>query len=173
MGLKELYEGSNGGQFPYVNTVRTQQASDAGSAAPGVNFLDGLPRTKTQTPDQMQTEFTRNDAGSLKYGASGRNAKTPGTADDVAGTGGLSRWTTSALNIAFDDASTQPSLSSIYNRRKGFKSSSPVNWAGQDSFHRWTPKVGKSFVESLTDVDKSKTRVTGSPSGPSPSGING
>lgn len=173
MGLKELYEGANNGQFPYVNTVKTNQAADVGAVA-GVNFLDGLPRTRSTTAvDQMQTEFSRNAEGALKYGASGRNALTPGASDDVTGTGGLSRWTTSALNIAFDDASTSPSLSSIYNRRKGFKSSSPVNWSGHTNFHQWTPKTGKSFIENLTDADKSKTRVTGAPSGPSPSGLNG
>jgi hypothetical protein len=167
MGLKELYE-SGDARFPYVNTVVAQQEETAG-ARPGVNFFDGTPRTRTLAPDQFQDEFQRNAAGAFKYGASGRGGKVPGQDVSTDGLGGLSRWTGNALNIAFNDASSAPSLASIYNRYKGFKQG--ATWNAAPSFHRWRPD--SDFKESLTDDQLTKTRVTGAASGPAPAGLNG
>lgn len=174
MTLEERY--NNASANSYVGRVRSRQANDAGAGA-GVDFMDGQPKKGVNSEDKYQTEFIRNDAGSLKNGKPGQNGQTPGSSGDLTGLKGLSRWTADALNIAFTKAGA--GLESIWNARKGFKSSQTVKWSDPtdartvyNSYHRWTPSTG--FINSLSATDginSTQSRVKTTPKGPSPAGF--
>lgn len=163
MTLEERYNAA--GNESYVGRVKSFQAADAG-AIDGVNFLDGKKRTKTLAPDEYQTEIKRNAEKSFLYDAPGKNGKVPGSDADETGVKGLSNWTTSALDFSFKKSGT---LISLHEKFKGFKSSSPTKWTGQQNYHLWTRDT--TWVNGLQVGAKS--RVTGASAGPSPAGING
>jgi hypothetical protein len=124
------------------------------SAAQGVNFTDGVPRT-APGPDVVQTEFKPNAAGDFKYGGGG---KTPAATNNKSYP--LSRWL--ARGVEKGDAYlTNPRFTTISDVRNG----------PGTVVHNYSPFAGKDFTTTLPEMTKG--RVNGSASGPSPSGVAG
>lgn len=165
MTLEDRY--NNAGPDSYVGRVRAMQAEDAG-AGRGVNFMDGRgggqwSPGKTSAPDEFQNEFTRDDAGTYRYGTN----KTPAGTND--GSYPLSRWLEKSLKIAFEGAGppTRPVgywLDSRFTMLRDVRN-------GDTKLHKYAPLVDKSFSDTLASM--SRGRVDGAASGPSPSGLNG
>lgn len=167
MGLKELYEGGDP-KYPYVNTVRTRQAADAG-AINGVNFMDGTPRTQgNNAPDEYQDEFKRNEQGSFRYGG---NSKVPGSQPDTSYL--LSRWLEKSLKIAFDGEGPTTQPAGYWQNNRFTTLNDPRN--GSAKVHNYAPKVGKTFYEdaSLSQFAKNRADPKATIYGPTPGGING
>lgn len=156
MTLEERYNAAS--NDTYVGRVKSFQAADAGERE-GVNFLDGDARNvwspgSTAAPDQVQTEFKRNAEGDFRYGGGG---KVPGSPDN---TYKLSRW----LNKGVEKGDTYLSnnrYTTVSDTRNASTLLQRYNWMKEDS----------TFAGKLPEL--SKGRVNGSPSGPSPAGLNG
>jgi hypothetical protein len=98
MSLKDLYNAAS--TSTYVGKVRTTQEESANTTS-GVNFMDGERRSRPNTAaDEFQTEFTRNAAGSNVGSGAQPPAGLGTSATSVKG--GLSRWTDTAVKLAFD-----------------------------------------------------------------------
>lgn len=152
MTLEERYNAA--GNDTYVGRVKNLQAADAG-AREGVNFMDGDGRGqwgpgKTPAPDQVQTEFKRNAEGDFRYGSGGK----------VAGTYTLSRWLDKGVQKG-DTYLTNNRFTTVKDVRNADTIIQKYNWLNE----------GKTFAGKLPSLTKGK--VTGSPSGPSPAGLNG
>jgi hypothetical protein len=152
MTLEERYNAA--GNETYVGRVKNLQAADAGAGS-GVNFLDGDQRSvwspgSTAAPDQVQTEFTRNNAGDFRYGGGGK----------VPGAYTLSRW----LNKGIEKGDTYLSnnrFTTVSDPRNASTLLQKYNWLKEDA----------TFAGKLPDLTKG--RVNGAASGPSPAGLNG
>jgi len=152
MTLEERYNAA--GNDTYVGRVKSKQAADAGAGA-GVNFFDGEARNTwtpdaTAAPDQVQTEFKRNAQGDFRYGGGGK----------IAGKYTLSRW----LNKGVEKGDTylaNNKFTTVSDVRNASTLLQKYNWMNE----------GKTFAGTLPALSKGK--VTGSPSGPSPAGLNG
>lgn len=156
MTLEERYNAATA--ETYVGRVKNLQAADRG-AGDGVNFMDGDARgiwspDATAAPDQVQSEFTRNAAGDFRYGGGG---KVPGSADN---TYALSRWLTKGVEKG-DTYLTNNRFTTVNDVRNGGTLLQKYNWLKEDS----------TFAGKLPDLSKGK--VIGTPSGPSPKGLNG
>lgn len=156
MTLEERYNSAT--DNTYVGRVKKLQAAEVG-AGRGVNFLDGEPRNSwspdsTAAPDQVQTEFTRNAAGDFRYGGGG---KVPGSTDN---TYKLSRWLTRGVEKG-DTYLANNRFTTINDVRNAGTLLQRYNWLQENS----------TFAGKLPDLSKGK--VIGSPSGPSPAGLNG
>ncbi len=163
MTLEERYNNASPTNT-YVGMVRTKQEEAVGAGA-GVNFLDGEPvAQKALPPNAYQREFTRNAAGALKYGAVGQNGQIPGsdTTDDtsrITPSTGLTRWTKTALEKAF--LSGNSSLLSKYKLFKG------------TTVHKYTPVDDFKKILNGQTIKTAYSTVTGVPSGPAPTGLQG
>ena len=164
MNLEERYNAAT--ENTYVGRVRMRQSSEAG-AGPGGNFFDGdgrSPQSET-SPDQFQGEFTRNEAGDFRYGGGG---KAPGTGDSYL----LSRWFEKSLQIAFDGVGPTR-LPTGYWKNNRYTTINDVKNSGV-KIHTYAPVAGKAFDEASILSEFSKNVViNGTPSGPSPAGLNG
>ena len=158
MNLEQRY--NNAAASTYVGKVRETQA--AGTAGAGVNFLDGDGRgtwspDATAAPDEVQTEFKKNAAGDFRYGGGG---KVP------AGTSNksypLSRWL--ARGVEKGDT---------YFTNNRFTTTGDVRNAPGTTVHKYSPLTGKRFDEAAILSTLVKGRLSGSPAGPSPAGLNG
>lgn len=152
MNLEERYNAA--GAETYVGRVKTMQAADVGAGA-GVNFFDGDARNvwspeSTAAPDQVQTEFTRNNAGDYRYGGGGK----------VAGAYSLSRWLNKGVEKG-DTYLTNNRFTTVSDVRNASTLLQKYNWMNE----------GKTFAGTLPALSKGK--VSGAPSGPSPAGLNG
>lgn len=145
MNLEERY--NSAAPSSYVGRVRDGQSSEAG-AGPGVNFMDGTPRT-APGPDEVQREFTRNNAGDFKYGGGGK----------VPGTYALSRWLTRGLEKA-RDYFTNNKFTTI---AQGDTRNAPGT-----QVHKFSPLPGKKFEESSIISELAKGKINGPASGPTP-----
>lgn len=157
MTLEERY--NNAAANTYVGRVKSLQAAEVGGDAPGVNFFDGDPRgiwspDATAAPDQVQSEFTRNSAGAFRYGGDG---KVPGSADN---TYRLSRWLNRGVEKG-DTYLTNNRFTTVNDVRNAGTLLQRYNWLQEDA----------TFTGKLPNLSKGK--VIGSPSGPSPAGLNG
>lgn len=155
MTLEERY--NSAGANTYVGRVKDLQAADVG-AGRGVNFLDGEPRNtwspdSTAAPDQVQTEFTRNAAGDFRYGGGG---KAPGTGTTYS----LSRWLAKGTDKG-DTYLTNNRFTTVNDTRNAGTLLQRYNWLQNDN--KFTGKL----------KNRAKLHVEGSPSGPSPAGLNG
>lgn len=176
MSLLDLYK--NAGESTYVGRVRANQVGytstgeDVTTLSRGVNFFDGQPRNQNDDrPDAYQTELTRNAPRSFKYETPGQNGKVPGADTSTTGLTGLSRWTSSALNIAFKDTTTVLGKTSIFDRFKAFKGKS--SWAGQQHFHRYNPVTDNGQFNTVLPTQFQKDRATVGTPAPSPAGLQG
>lgn len=156
MTLEERYNSATANS--YVGRVKNLQAADVGARA-GVNFFDGEPRgvwspDATAAPDQIQTEFKRNTAGDFRYGGGG---KIPGSPTN---TYSLSRWLTKGVEKG-DTYLSNNRFTTVSDIRNASTLLQKYNWLKED----------QTFAGKLPQ--SSKGRVTGSPSGPSPAGLNG
>jgi hypothetical protein len=168
MNLEQRYNSAP--ESTYVGKVRARQAAEAGEG-PGVNFLDGDQRgtwspASEAAPDTMQKEFTRNAAGDFRYGGGG---KVPGGTND--GSFPLSRWLDKSLKIAFGGVGPA-SLPNGYWGNTRFTTIRDARNAGTN-LHNYAPVPGRAFQEADILSELSKSKITGSPSGPAPAGLNG
>jgi hypothetical protein len=159
MNLEQRYNAA--GNNTYVGRVKNLQAADVGAGA-GVNFFDGDGRSAwdpstTAAPDVVQTEFTRNDAGDFRYGGGG---KTPALTNN--GRYPLSRWL--ARGLEKGDA---------YFANNRFTTISNIRNAPNTIVHKYWSTTGKKFDEATILSELSKGKISGSPVGPSPAGLNG
>jgi hypothetical protein len=157
MSLESLY--NQAPRDTYVGTVRTRQANDAPTNQTLVNFLDGQAkgRSDTQTPDQFQTEFTRNAPNAFVSAGAQGVARNPNQT--------FTRWTSKSFNLAFGNEGPAHLRNGFYTNQ--FR---PV-YAGIDGrlkqTHMYTPNTGRKFG----DVNESaRRRVNSSPSG-APTGV--
>lgn len=146
----------------YVGRVKMLQANEV--ATRGVNFLDGDPvgtwsPGRTDSPDKFQNEFIRNKPGDFRYGGGGK----------VPGTYALTRWLDKSLKIAFDGEGPTSRPMGYWHDSKFTLLNDMKNSNVQ--LHNFVPLPNKSFSDSLNPL--AKGRVTGTPSGPSPAGLNG
>lgn len=148
MSLEELYNDANPNS--YVGRVRTKQAADA-EVTSGVNFMDGTRRGARPSPDQFQTEFTRNSEGSFLTG--GAQGVVPSTTDKSYP---LSRWTRRALLLAFEKDGPASLQQGYYTNR--FRTA--YSKAGETLVHNYTPLLNQGFK----DVNKSaRDRINSAP----------
>lgn len=160
MTLEERY--NNAAVSSYVGKVRMMQAAEAG-AIKGTNFLDGDGRNSwspgsTPPPDVVQDEFNRNKEGAFRYGGEG---KSPAATNDKSYP--LSRWLARGVEKGEDY---------LANARYNSLVAGDVRNAPNTIVHKFSHLSGKSFYDFLSSP-VSKGKITGSPSGPSPSGVNG
>lgn len=153
MTLEERYNAA--GNESYVGRVKAFQAADAGARG-GVNFMDGEGRpewspTAESAPDVVQNEFTRNAEGDFRYGGGGK----------VPGTYTLSRWLQRGVDKG-DTYFTNNKFTTIQDTRNA-----------NTVVHKYSPLAGKSFQVAGKLSELSKSKVTGSPAGPSPAGLGG
>jgi hypothetical protein len=165
MTLEDRY--NSAGMDSYVGRVRSLQSQEAG-AGRGVNFMDGQGVGSwapggTEAPDQFQREFTRESAGTYRYGAN----KSPASSNDKSYP--LSRWLEKSLKLAFDGEGP-PTRPVGYWMDSRFKTLKDVR-NGDTKLHRYAPLADKAFSDTLQPLTRG--RVEGSPSGPSPSGLSG
>ena len=159
MTLEERY--NNSGADSYVGRVRLLQSAERG-AGDGVNFFDGVGRGQgNSAPDEYQTEFTRNEPGAHLYGGGGLE---PGATND--GSYPLSRWLNKGVDKAFDGAES-------YFLNNRYTSIGDVRNAPGTRVHNYAPVSGKRFDESAILSELSKGKISGSPKGPSPAGLQG
>jgi hypothetical protein len=159
MNLEERYNAAS--NDTYVGRVKNLQAADVG-AGRGVNFFDGDGRTEwdpsaTAAPDEVQNEFTRNDAGDFRYGGGG---KSPALTDN--GSYPLSRWLARGLEKG-----------DVYFANNRFTTIGNVRNAPGTIVHKYWSADGKRFDESAILSELSKGKLSGSPIGPSPAGLGG
>lgn len=151
MTLEERY--NQAAATTYVGKVRAMQAADAG-AINGVNFMNGEGFTgRPPAPDQVQTEFKRNAEGDFKYGGGG---KIPAATNNRSYP--LSRWLTKGIDKA--DTYLIDRYKKLNDVRNGNKEINQYDWRTE----------ANSFAGKLPTA---KTRITSSPAGPAPGGING
>jgi hypothetical protein len=152
MSLETLY--NQAAQNTYVGTVRTRQAADAPTNQSLVNFLDGQPksRTNSQVADQFQTEFTRNAPNThVSSGAQGIS-RNPNQS--------FTRWTNKSFMLAFDGEGPTQLKNGFYTNQ--FRPTyTDVNGL-QKQVHTYTPVTGKKFGDLNNSA---KARITTSPSG--------
>lgn len=156
MTLEERYNAASANT--YVGRVKNSQAADVGGNKPGVNFFDGDPRSvwspdSTAAPDQVQNEFTRNAAGDFRYGGGGKQPGAGTTYD-------LSRWLAKGVDKG-DTYLSNNRFTTVSDVRNASTLLQKYNWLKEDA----------TFAGRLSDISKGK--VVGSPSGPSPAGLNG
>lgn len=151
MTLEERYNAA--GPDSYAGRVRLQQAADAGTADTGVNFFDGVGRGQgNNAPDEYQDEFSRNEAGSFRYGG---NDKTPAGTND--GSYPLSRWLQKGLTKAFESGES-------YFQSSRFNPNYADTNGSELKVHKFAPLPDRDFISKLGDL--SKGRVLGRASGP-------
>lgn len=153
MSLETLY--NQAASTTYVGTVRNRQAADAPTNQTLVNFLDGQPKGRVSSPDQYQTEFTRNLQGSYLSAGGQGVTRNPNQS--------LTRWTSKAFKLAFDGEGPSQLPQGFYTNR--FRTA--VGPRGATTVHNYAPATGKKFGELNTSA---RTRVNGSPSG-APTGL--
>lgn len=135
--LESLYNSAVTGT--YVNKVRTEQGSDA-TAPSKVSFMDGQRRSTETTADTdvFQKEFQRQSISPV----GGAQGTIPSTNDK---TYPLSRWTSRALQLAFEAGEGQKGPSSL---TKGFYDTTRFRvWqAGQTeaNIHNYIPSVDRN-----------------------------
>lgn len=137
MSLEDLY--NNAANETYVGKVRRTQANDVG-AGDSNSFLDGTRKT-TRTlasADAFQKEFTRNQGGSFVVG--GAQGTVPATSDKSYP---LSRWTTKALKLAFEQDGPASLSNGYYTNR--FRTA--YSKAGAVVVHNYTPLINGSFKD--------------------------
>lgn len=152
MSLETLYK--QAAPNTYVGTARTRQSADAPTNQTLVNFLDGQPktRTNTQTPDEFQTEFTRNSAGSYVLGGAQGIARNPNQS--------YTRWTDKSFKIAFDGDGPSQLKQGFYTNQ--FRPVYTDINGTQKQVHNYTPVNGKRFRDVNTSA---RNRIAISPSG--------
>jgi hypothetical protein len=130
----------------HVKTIGT-------AASPGVNFLDGVPRTRATAPDTVQTEFTPNAAGTITTPAATNNKTYP-----------LSRW--KPVGVQKGDA---------YLANTRFTTFGDVRNAAGTILHKFSQLADKSFFAAggLSEFAKARANPNSSGYGPGPAGING
>jgi hypothetical protein len=128
-------------------------------ASPGVDFLDGTPRTRTPAADTVQTEFTPNETGAFKYDG---KSKKPAATNDKSYP--LSRWLEKGVKRS-DTYVADPQRTQISNIRN--KPGTVV--------HKFSQLDAKSFFEAggLSEFAKARANPNSSTYGPGPSGVNG
>jgi hypothetical protein len=152
MTLEERYNAA--GANTYVGRVRTLQAADVGGNKPGVNFMNGEGFTGTPpAPDQVQTEFTRNNAGDFKYAGGG---KVPGSPDNKYV---LSRWLTKGVEKG-DTYLTNTRFTTVSDVRNASTLLQRYNWL----------KDTNKFIGTL--AEGTRGRITPA-TGPTPAGLQG
>ena len=152
MSLEALYNQAAGNT--YVGTVRTRQAATAPTNQTLVNFLDGQPKTRsnTQVSDEFQTEFTRNAPNSYVSAGAQGVARNPNQT--------FTRWTDKSFKLAFDNEGPSQLRNGFYTNQ--FR----PTYTGIDGtlkqVHMYTPNNGKKFGDMNNSA---KTRIASSPSG--------
>lgn len=152
MSLEALY--NQAAANTYVGTVRTRQAATAPTNQTLVNFLDGQPKTRsnTQVADEFQTEFTRNAPNSYVSAGAQGIARNPNQT--------FTRWTDKSFKLAFDNEGPSQLRNGFYTNQ--FR----PTYVGIDGVlkqvHMYTPNNGKKFGDMNNSA---KTRIASSPSG--------
>lgn len=152
MSLEALYK--QAASNTYVGTVRTRQAADAPTNQTLVNFLDGQPKTRsnTQVPDEFQKEFTRNPQGSYVMGGAQGVSRNPNQS--------YTRWTDKSFKIAFDGEGPSQLKQGFYTNQ--FRPVYKDITGTQKQVHTYTPINGKRFG----DVNNAaRVKIAASPSG--------
>ena len=134
---------------PTIAQVKTIGAA----ASPGVDFWDGVPRTRTPSVDTVQTEFTPNEAGA---------SNTPALTNDKSYP--LSRWL--PVGVQKGDA---------YLTNARFTTIGDVRNAPGTILHKFSQLADKSFFAAggLSEFAKARANPNSSGYGPGPAGING
>lgn len=148
MSLEALY--NNADPRTYVGQVKNKQAADANTSM-GVNFMDGTRRGPRPTPDEFQTEFTRNPEGTFLAG--GAQGTVSPTADK---TYSLSRWTPKSLKLAFEQDGPASLNKGYYIDRFRTATSN----AGSVLVHNYTPLNNKGFKDLNSSA---KMRIASAP----------
>lgn len=152
MSLEALY--NQAAANTYVGTVRTRQAATAPTNQTLVNFLDGQPKTRsnTQVADEFQTEFTRNAPNSYVSAGAQGVARNPNQT--------FTRWTDKSFKLAFGNEGPSQLRNGFYTNQ--FR----PTYTGIDGtlkqVHMYTPNNGKKFGDMNNSA---KTRIASSPSG--------
>ena len=152
MSLEALYNLAAGNT--YVGTVRTRQASDAPTNQTLVNFLDGQPKTRsnTQVADEFQTEFTRNAPNSYVSAGAQGVARNPNQT--------FTRWTDKSFKLAFDNEGPSQLRNGFYTNQ--FRPSYTGIDGTLKQVHMYTPNNGKKFGDMNNSA---RARIASSPSG--------
>lgn len=152
MSLEALYNQAS--TNTYVGTVRTRQAADAPTNQTLVNFLDGQPKTRSNTnvSDEFQTEFTRNAPGTHVAGGAQGISRNPGQT--------YTRWTDKSFKLAFDGQGPAQLVNGFYTNQ--FRPTyTDVNGL-QRQVHMYAPIINKKFG----DVNSAaRAKIASSPSG--------
>ena len=152
MSLEALY--NQAAANTYVGTVRTRQAATAPTNQTLVNFLDGQPKTRsnTQVADEFQTEFTRNAPNSYVSAGAQGVARNPNQT--------FTRWTDKSFKLAFGNEGPSQLRNGFYTNQ--FR----PTYTGIDGtlkqVHMYTLNNGKKFGDMNNSA---KTRIASSPSG--------
>ena len=152
MSLEALY--NQAASNTYVGTVRTRQAADAPTNQTLVNFLDGQPKTRSNTavPDEFQTEFTRNAPNTHVAGGAQGISRAPGQS--------YTRWTNKSFKLAFDGEGPAQLKNGFYTNQ--FRPVYPDVNGRPRQVHMYAPIVNKRF----SDVNSAaRARIATSPSG--------
>ena len=139
--------------------VQVKAIGNAGSL--GVDFLDGVPRTRVPTPDTVQTEFTPNLTGDFKYDGGG---KIPAATNDK--TYPLSRWLAKGRDKGDAYAADARFTTLVTGDER--------NPAGK-LIHKYSQLTNKSFFASLPVGSFASARANPKSTGygPGPAGISG
>lgn len=148
MSLEALY--NNADPQSYVGQVRTKQEAEANTTM-GVNFMDGTRRGPRPTPDEFQTEFTRNRPNTFVVG--GAQGSVPATTDKSYP---LSRWTPKSLKLAFEQEGPASLNKGYYIDRFRTATSN----AGSVLVHNYTPLRNKGFKDLNNSA---RARIVSSP----------
>jgi hypothetical protein len=146
MSLENLYK--NAAATTYVGSVRTKQAADVGAGTSPVNYFDGETRGyPNNTADVYQTEFKRNAANTYKTGGSQGILRSESTK--------LTRWTTKAFNLAFDNQGPA-SLPHGFYRDNRFRVAKVSTYTGAPTrtIHNYTPT--NVYAENGTSAGRKK-----------------
>lgn len=149
MSLETLYNEAS--PNTYVGTIRTRQAAMAPTNQTLVNFLDGQPRTRSNTipQDEYQREFTRNTEGQYKSG--GAQGIVRSTEQK------LTRWSDKSFKLAFDGEGPSTLANGYYTNK--FRTDNKNSLV-----HLYTPKLGNRFVDANKQAEyRAKSSPSGAP----------
>lgn len=147
MSLEALYNQAKADT--YVGSTKTR---------PAVNFLDGQPKTRSNTKlaDQFQKEFTRNDDNNGRRYISGGAQGVVRGADER-----LTRWTDKSFELAFGGEGPA-TLSTGYFTNK-FRTA--VGPSGAQTVHKYAPDNTRYAKTYKMDNSSAASRINASPSG--------
>ena len=138
----------------YVGTVRSRQAADAPTNQTLVNFLDGQPKTRSNTvvADEFQQEFTRNAPGTHVAGGAQGISRNPGQS--------YTRWSDKAFKLAFDGQGPSQLVNGFYTNQ--FRPTYADINGTQRQVHMYAPIVNRKFSDQNAAA---RARIAASPSG--------